>query len=591
MKTIREITFMSYDLLFQKAIELHNNGRLDEAAAIYRQILETAPDNPDVLNLLGLVAQAKGVHIEAIELFYKAIRQTPQHAPLYFNLGISLDAWNKPIEAIDNFKKALELAPDMKEAWNSLATVYRRLGRTKEAQNTYRKALQLDSADIDARTGLALLLPDINEQIAELEKLTALYPQAPLPLFHLAGLYLGNARAAEALTLAQRALAEAPYSYEILNLAAFAAAELRQTAAAEDYFRRSLQIFASPAAAVGLASLLSAENRLEEAEPFFRRALQLDPDNLDAHINYADLLYKQHRLAEALEEYRAAVIINPKIAEVSNNLGIILKDLQEYEQALGLFFNALALKPDLEEISVNLAETLTLYARHNHEEAVKIADTWLKNTPDNLFARHTAAALKGENFADNKIFAEKLFDRFADNYELVLARLDYQLPNRIRDLIGDVKGTVADLGCGTGLAGLALKAPGTQLIGIDISEAMLEKAEEKNIYRKLIKADITDYLRQQEKPADLYIAADVFNYIGDLSEIISLIAPHPLCFSVECGENIKDFRLNDTGRYQHSASYINNLLNNNGYNQIECKPLVIRHEDNQAVNGLLYYAR
>ena len=340
---------MSYDLLFQKAIELHNNGRLDEAAAIYRQILETAPDNPDVLNLLGLVAQAKGVHIEAIELFYKAIRQTPQHAPLYFNLGISLDAWNKPIEAIDNFKKALELAPDMKEAWNSLATVYRRLGRTEEAQNAYRKALQLDSADIDARTGLALLLPDTNEQIAELEKLTTLYPQAPLPLFHLAGLYLGNARAAEALTLAQRALAEAPYSYEILNLAAFAAAEVRQTAAAEDYFRRSLQIFASPAAAVGLASLLSAENRLEEAEPFFRRALQLDPDNLDAHINYADLLYKQHRLAEALEEYRAAVIINPKIAEVSNNLGIILKDLQEYEQALGLFFNALALKPDLEE--------------------------------------------------------------------------------------------------------------------------------------------------------------------------------------------------------------------------------------------------
>ena len=49
---------MSYELMFQKAVELQQNGALNEAERLYRQILETAPDNVNVLNMLGLVAQA-----------------------------------------------------------------------------------------------------------------------------------------------------------------------------------------------------------------------------------------------------------------------------------------------------------------------------------------------------------------------------------------------------------------------------------------------------------------------------------------------------------------------------------------------------
>lgn len=51
---------MSYDLMFQKAIELQNNGALNEAEAIYLKMLEAMPENSDVWNLLGLVAQSKG---------------------------------------------------------------------------------------------------------------------------------------------------------------------------------------------------------------------------------------------------------------------------------------------------------------------------------------------------------------------------------------------------------------------------------------------------------------------------------------------------------------------------------------------------
>lgn len=62
---------MGYDLLFQQALGFHEQGRLNEAENIYRQILETAPNNPDILNLLGLIAQQKGLHAQAVDYFYQ----------------------------------------------------------------------------------------------------------------------------------------------------------------------------------------------------------------------------------------------------------------------------------------------------------------------------------------------------------------------------------------------------------------------------------------------------------------------------------------------------------------------------------------
>ena len=88
---------MSYDLMFRRAIELHEQGEFDKAEQLYRQILETVPENPDILNLLGLIAQVKGVHEEAAGLFYRAIKADGKRAPFYFNLGISLNCWTATI--------------------------------------------------------------------------------------------------------------------------------------------------------------------------------------------------------------------------------------------------------------------------------------------------------------------------------------------------------------------------------------------------------------------------------------------------------------------------------------------------------------
>ena len=108
---------MSYDLMFQKAIELQNNGALNEAEDIYLKLLEAMPENSDVWNLLGLAAQSKGNAGRAADCFLAAIRYAPApFAPHFFNLGLAYRMLGKKREALEALQRAADLQPDLKEA-------------------------------------------------------------------------------------------------------------------------------------------------------------------------------------------------------------------------------------------------------------------------------------------------------------------------------------------------------------------------------------------------------------------------------------------------------------------------------------------
>lgn len=576
---------MGYDLLFQRAIRLHEDGYLDEAEQIYRQILETAPEHPDVLNLLGLVAQAKGIHEEAASLFTKALRQSPDFAPFYFNLAVSLNAWDKPVEALDAYNKALSLKPDFKEAYNNIGGIYESLNQAQNAEQAYKQAIQIDSSYAEPQINLAMLQQDFNA----LNDLSQKFPNEPSAFFYLGEISFNKGHLDEAADYFGLAERLAPNNAEIkVRLGTLLTAQ-GKTANAKQKLEEALALEITVPALINLANIETEQTNFTQAESLYKKALDLNPNDIDARLNYADMLYREKRLHEALEEYRKAVILNPDIPEISNNLGIILKDFGEYEEALGLFFNALLKKPEQEEFSVNIAETIVLLSRSDKEKALKITQNWLKQSPENVFAKHTIASLKGEKIADTEIYSQKLFDTFADNYELVIKNIGYNVVRELRKLTGDVKGTIVDLGCGTGLVGETYQTVGTELIGVDISEKMLEKAGRKGIYKELIHSGIKEFL--QNKPsADLFIAADVFGYIGELTEIFKMISPSLLAFSIEEDSQIKDYNLSDSGRYKHNPEYIKALLKSTGYNNIKSKKIILRQENGKNVEGRIYLA-
>ncbi len=579
---------MGYDFLFARALKLHENGKFDEAEQIYRQILETAPDNPDLLNLLGLTAQAKGVHSEAVELFYKAVKISPSHAPYYFNLAVSLAELHRPYEAVEAYHKVIELTPGIKEAWYGLGRAQQEAGNMQAALSCYKKASELDEKYVEPLAAQALLSESPVENLSDLLKN---HPENQLIEYNLACCYLERGNFELALTFAEKVLKQSPDDENANLVAGQACRKLGLKEKSQLFYLTALAANAKSVSALAALGTMAAEKKdFSQAENYFKQALALDSDYPEAVVNYADMLYCSGRTLEAVEQYRKAVLLQPDCAAVSNNLGVILKDTGDYVEALGLFFNAYKKSPSTEAFSVNIYETLQLFFAQNREEAVKIANNWVKDSPDNPFAIRLDAAFNGRQVPDNPRFAKELFDNFAAEYDVVLRKIDYALPLLISKIIGKPKGVVWDLGCGTGLAAEALKAPDNVFIGVDVSSEMLKRAEKKGIYDRLVNLDILSFLKKHssQKPA-LVLAADVFCYFGDLFEIFSLCYPSSLCFSVEKNEK-EGCVLTISGRYQHNADYVKEMLSKSGYSVINMTEAVIRRENGVAVSGLVFTA-
>ena len=577
---------MSYDLLLQKAVELHNQGNFDEAEVLYRQILEAMPENPDILNLLGMVAQSKNAHNQAIELFYSAQKKSPDNKMYAFNLGFSLLQLGKFSEAEASFSKAFSLSADFKEAVYYIGVCAEKKGEISKAERYYNHALEIDPLYFEAKLALCLMSDNIDKLLALDKEYTDNY----LIKANISKKYFDCGNLEKALSYAEKSYILNPYDDEISAFYGALLLENRETGKALQVFDNALKINNhNVQSLINSANILSSQKREEEAEKRYRQALDIEPKNFDAHLNLATLLFNQNRKAEALDEYREASIINPKSSELSLNLASLLKSEEEYEEALGLLFNAQN-QNDNPEISINIAETITLLADKNRDLALKIAENWVRSMPNNLFAKHTLSALNGEKIDDNKAYSEQLFDTFADNYNDILQKIEYRAPQYIAELTKNISGTIIDLGCGSGLVAEASLNHKQKYIGVDISAKMLKQAQKTGKYAQLIKSDIIAYLKTKPE-ADLLICADVLCYLSDLSEFFSLSKGYKLCFSLEALENSDDeYLLLTSGRYAHSKKYIENQLDKNNFQNIKFYERIIRTENGHPIKGYIFTA-
>jgi predicted TPR repeat methyltransferase len=108
----------------QLAIQHHQAGRLRNAEAIYQQVLQIQPQNPDALHLLGLANHQMGKHDQAHTLIRKAISINPEAASFHNNLGEVCRAMNRLDEAYACYEKALSLQPDFPEAQRNIGLSY-----------------------------------------------------------------------------------------------------------------------------------------------------------------------------------------------------------------------------------------------------------------------------------------------------------------------------------------------------------------------------------------------------------------------------------------------------------------------------------
>ena len=361
--------------MFQKAVELQQNGALNEAEQIYRQILETAPQNADVLNLLGLIAQSKGIHYEASNYFYKAIENAPKHFPIYFNLAVSLGALGRYIEAIEAYHKVLELKNDCKEAYLGLGNLYWAQNKIDDAKQAFQNALNIDNNYLEAKTNLA----ELDNNIETLQKISENNPQALYYLGRRAFNEHNFIKAEKYLQKADNLITDD----EIKTMLGETLLAQKQNSEALQKFYQAIQVNEhNITALVNIADLEALNHNFKEAEKYYHKAIETDGRNLRAHANYANMLCQNKRTLEALEEYRNAVIISPQSPELSYNLALILKTLEEYDadSIRNRFFH-------FDHIHSSLDYHTRLCTLNNHESLLQILR--LQNT-SSIILKHSS---------------------------------------------------------------------------------------------------------------------------------------------------------------------------------------------------------
>jgi len=303
-----------------------------------------------------------------------------------------------------------------------------------------------------------------------------------------------------------------------------------------------------------------------------KQILSKNPDTSKNHYNLAVIFHKLKNYKEA-EKYYLLDLHNNSSFESNYNLGSIYQKLKDYNNALIYYKAAYAINPD----------SNTEYLINSIEENSNI-------------------------IKPPKEYISSLFNYYSDNYENdLINNLTYKVPEYFFDIFKkhlidkEKKFNLLDLGCGTGLIGQKFKIAShkvSKIIGTDLSERMLNLADDKKVYTDLYNEDISESLNNKkiiESNINLITAADVLVYIGDLDEVFYFMKDNfkncYFLFSCEDNNSTKDYELKKTGRYQHNKDYLFKILKKYNFNYIFDKQFQLRKNENTPVTGNIFLVK
>ncbi|MEA1937629.1 MAG: tetratricopeptide repeat protein, partial [Pseudomonadota bacterium] len=358
-------------------------------------------------------------------------------------------------------------------------------------------------------------------------------------------------------------------------------------------------------AMVGLGGAALEADNSKTAQDWFEKAITHDPVSPRAHQGRGDALIRLGADMEALTCYQQALKLDGRNAALFNDMGGILLRMQKLPEAARAYEIAIRIRPDFTLSYNNLGSTL--YQLGRFEDAARIFAACMARSPDNAYARHMLAALKGVETPSRASddFVRVAFDNFADAFEDKLTRLEYSVPRivqeKLNDLLGSGRGdlSVLDAGCGTGWCASWLRPYAKHLVGVDLSSRMLVKAQKTGFYDDLAAAELTGWLTDHPCRFDIILAADVFCYFGELDAVMIAAARaltgHGalLAFSVESmeAEEQGDHVLRKSGRYAHAPDCIDRLLRQAGLEILSIARVPIRLEGGSPIMGDVVISR
>lgn len=545
--------------LLQEGLLACQDEHWERAIKCFRTVLRRDPTHIDGLNLLGSVYGAQGFFEEAETVLRQAIAQKSDVPHPHFNLGLVYHRSGRPDLALPALEQALALDEDSADAWVALGDVNSTLEQPAAAETAYRRAI-------------------------------ALHPQHPIACNNLSTLLAEEGRIEEAIHLLSQAEALNPdYIDAAVNRIAMIR-DVKGLPAALEACQAALEARAhdSETLFVLLGNLHHSAKDWQAAISAYDQALHLEPGNIKAMIGRGYALEKLGRDREAGQEYRRAVYADQENALAAFRYGVFLarRGKKYHGQAREHLAHCLALDPrDPHGASLHLA-SLT------GEAPLRVPSAYLATA----------------------------FDLFSDHFDHhLLDRLAYQVPTLFADLLGRLDGlteaapgepglAVLDFGCGTGLAGEALRPFARHLEGVDVAPRMVREARARQtetgtpLFDRVVLGDGEHHLELHPERYDLIAAADVAIYLGALEPLLQRLhrALRPGGRALLNVEHLQEpaapeivltseggWGLTPAHRFAHSPAYLHAAAAASGLAVIAMEPAVLRFESEEPVAGLI----
>jgi predicted TPR repeat methyltransferase len=531
-----ELAPRSIPALNNLALAQYEQKKISEAALTAQRVIEIDPRNIDAYLMLSTCQEKQKKYEEALATCDSIIGIDPTNAQAHCNRGYVLNKIKKYQEAIESFDRALEIQSEFVDAFLNRGNSLRNLKRYDEALLAYQKALALQPDLEDAWLGRGNVFNELK-------------------------------RYDEALTAYDKALVLKP---DLEN------------------------------AWLGRGDVLCSLRRYDEAIAAYDKALAFKPDLENAWLGRGDVLCGLRRYDEAIAAYDKALAFKPNLENAWLGRGNVFFELKRYDEAFAAHDKALILKPDLAGAWLGrgrsqMGQGKLDEGRKDHEQALALGANKDAVTYDLArFGMIETLSVIPKSIVTN------LFDDYADHFdEHLVQQLKYDAPVNLFNLLRRYNKTnsldVLDLGCGTGLMGIQIISIAKTLVGVDLSQRMLDKAKRRSVYDDLICNEIIEFLKSHTKKYDLVIATDVFIYLGDLMQVFALVHRNLnhhgyFCFSVESTSE-GDYLLRATGRYQHSKSYLERLALRCGFMVLAIERTILRQESTTDVPGFLAIMR
>jgi protein O-GlcNAc transferase len=334
-----------------RAFSFHQAGNLNQAANLYRELIESDASNFFALHYLGIIEATKGNLEQAKSLMARSISTGIPNIQFVENYAMILFQTGAYKSALGTCKRGLELSPSNASLLYVSAVSLFKLNRLHDSIAQFDQLLSIQPNHVIALNERASVLAEMKNYdaaIASVDKALSLQPQYPEAYLNKANLYILVRRYDESIALFDKALALKPELADAWLGRGNALRELHSYDEAIAAYEKAIALKPAHIAAwLGRGRIFLELGRYDDALGAYKKALEIDDGTAAAWLGLGTLFLQWRRFQEALEAYDKTLSIKPDMAEAYFDRANVLIELKRYKEALDDYDSARALRPDL----------------------------------------------------------------------------------------------------------------------------------------------------------------------------------------------------------------------------------------------------